>query len=52
MTKDRKSLYVAGLGALAIVLLMSGAPPVILLLLACPIMMLFMMHGMDHEKKK
>ena len=48
MKKDRKALYVGGLGILAVVLLMTGASPAILLLLACPLMMMFMMHGMDH----
>ena len=48
MKNDKKFLYVGGLGALAIVLLLTGASPVVLLLLACPVMMMFMMHGMDH----
>ncbi len=49
MKSDKKFLYVSGLGALAIVLLLTGASPVVLLLLACPVMMMFMMHGMNHE---
>jgi len=48
MNSDKKFLYLGGLGALAVVLLLTGASPVILLLLACPVMMMFMMHGMDH----
>ena len=48
MKNDKKFLYVSSLGALAVILLLTGASPVILLLLACPVMMMFMMHGMDH----
>jgi len=39
-------------GAIAIILLISGVSPALLLLLACPVMMLFMMRGMDHNKEK
>lgn len=48
MKSDKKTLYLAGLVALAVVLLLMGASPIVLLLLACPVMMMFMMHGMDH----
>ena len=41
-----------GVAALAAVLLLTGASPVLLLLLACPIMMIFMMKGMDHGSMK
>jgi len=52
MKNDKKTLFVGALGSVAVVLLLAGASPVILLLLACPVMMLFMMHGMDHDRKK
>lgn len=52
MKSEKKSLYVGGLGILAIILLLTGASPLILLLLACPVMMVFMMRGMDHDKEK
>ena len=48
MKSDKKFLYIGGLGVLAVTLLLTGASPVILLLLACPVMMMFMMRGMDH----
>ncbi len=48
MKSDKKTLYLGGLVALAVVLLLTGASPIVLLLLACPVMMMFMMHGMDH----
>jgi hypothetical protein len=37
-----------GVGAIAAILLVSGVPPVLLLVLACPVMMIFMMRGMNH----
>jgi Protein of unknown function (DUF2933) len=48
MKQDKKFLYLGGLGALAVILVMAGLPPVTLLLLACPVSMMFMMHGMGH----
>lgn len=48
MKSDKKFLYVSCLLALAAVLLLTGASPLILLLLACPVMMMFMVHGVDH----
>lgn len=40
---------IVGLSALVVVLLVTGASPAILLLLACPVMMMFMMRGMNHD---
>lgn len=39
-------------GAIAVILLIAGVTPALLLLLVCPVMMIFMMRGMDHTKEK
>ncbi len=40
------------IGTIAIILLIAGVSPALLLLLVCPVMMIFMMRGMDHTKGK
>ncbi len=45
-----KPLFVVA--AIAIALLIAGVSPPLLLVLVCPVMMVFMMRGMDHNKEK
>ena len=45
---DKMIKPLLGVGAIAGVLLVSGVSPVFLLVLACPVMMIFMMRGMNH----
>jgi hypothetical protein len=48
MKQEKKVLYVGALIILAIGLLMAGVSPLYLFVLACPVSMMFMMHGMGH----
>ena len=45
---DKMIKPLLAVGAIAVILLVSRVSPVILLLLACPVMMIFMMRGMNH----
>lgn len=51
MTKDKYPLY--GLAALvgSALAIWSGMPPIYLLFLACPVMMFFMMSGMNSSSR-
>ncbi len=48
MIHNKKYLYLGALVVIALALFVGNISPLFLLLLACPIMMLFMMRGMDH----
>ncbi|MBI3429656.1 MAG: DUF2933 domain-containing protein [Actinobacteria bacterium] len=50
MIHNKKYLYIGVLGVVALSLFVGNISPLFLLLLACPIMMVFMMRGMDHGK--
>lgn len=48
MKREQIPLYAIAAAVLVGVLIFAGVPPIFLLLLACPLMMMFMMRGMDH----
>jgi hypothetical protein len=49
MKQEKKVLYLGALTIVAIGLLIAGVSPLYLLVLACPVSMMFMMHGMSHR---
>ena len=48
MKREQFPLYAIAAVVLVGGLTFAGVPPIFLLLLACPLMMIFMMRGMDH----
>ena len=48
MRQEQFPLYAIAAVVLVGGLIFAGVPPIFLLLLACPLMMMFMMRGMDH----
>ena len=48
MKREQRPLYAIAAAVLVIGLVFAGVPLIFLLLLACPLMMVFMMRGMDH----
>jgi hypothetical protein len=49
MKSEKRVLYMGAVAIFAIGLLIAGVSPLYLLLLACPLSMMFMMHGMGHN---
>ena len=50
MFNNNKYLYLGALVVVGIAFFVGNLSPLILLFLACPLMMIFMMRGMDHGK--
>ena len=48
MKREQRPLYAIAAAVLVIGLAFAGVPLISLLLLACPLIMVFMMRGMDH----
>jgi hypothetical protein len=48
MKREQRPIYAIAAVVLVVGLIFAGVPPIFLLLLACPLMMIFMMRGMDH----
>ena len=48
MNRDQLPFYAIAAAVLVVGLIFAGVSPFLLILLACPLMMIFMMRGMDH----